>query len=79
MLQVAEEILRDGTLNVKRSNRKQLLDIKNGNMNYDDLLMMADELMASIKSYCSTSPLPNVPDKDSAEKVLVEIREKLYR
>lgn len=79
LLQVAEEILRDGTLNVKRSNRKQLLDIKNGNMNYDDLLMMANELMASIKSYCSTSPLPNVPDKDSAEKVLVEIREKLYR
>ena len=79
LLQVAEEILRDGTLNVKRSNRKQLLDIKSGNMNYDDLLMMADKLMESIESYCLTSPLPNVHDKNSAEKVLVEIREKLYR
>lgn len=79
LLQVAEEIVRDGTLNVKRSNRKQLLDIKNGNMDYDDLLIMADKLMESIESYSSISSLPNVPDKDSAERALVEIRKELYK
>ena len=78
LLQVAKEILRDGKLNVKRLNREQLLDIKSGNMDYDDLLAMADRLMESIESYCLTSTLPNAPDKDLAETVLVEMREELY-
>ncbi|WP_291527957.1 DNA polymerase beta superfamily protein [Bacteroides sp. UBA939] len=79
LLQVAEEILRDGTLNVKRSNREQLLDIKAGNMDYDELLIMADELMKSIESYCLTSTLSDAPNKERAERVLVEMREVLYK
>ncbi len=79
LLQVAEEILRDGKLNVKRLNREQLLDIKSGNMDYDDLLAMADRLMENIESYCLTSTLPDTPDKQVAEKVLVEMREELYK
>ena len=79
MLQVAEEILRDGKLNVKRLNREQLLDIKSGNMNYDDLLAMADKLMESIESYCLISSLPDAPDKEKVERVLVEMREDLYK
>lgn len=79
LLQVAEEILQDGKLNVKRPNREQLLDIKSGNMNYDDLLAMADKLMDSIELNCSTSDLPDAPDRDIAENVLVEMREELYK
>ena len=79
LLQVAEEILRDGKLNVKRSNREQLLDIKSGNMDYEDLLTMADHLMKSIETHYSTSSLPNFPNKDLAERVLVEMREELYK
>lgn len=79
LLQVAEEILRDGKLNVKRPNREQLLDIKSGNMDYDDLLAMADKLMESIDSYCLTSSLPAAPYKMEAERVLVEMRKKLYK
>lgn len=79
LLQVAEEILRDGKLNVKRPNREELLNIKSGNMNYDDLLGMADRLMENIESYYLTSSLPNSPDKKKAEKVLVEMREELYK
>ena len=79
LLQVAEEILHDGKLNVKRPNRNQLLDIKLGNMHYDDLLLMADKLMENIESYYLTSSLPDMPDKEKAETVLVEMREKLYK
>jgi len=79
LLQVAEEILHDGKLNVKRPNRQQLLDIKSGNMDYDDLLVMADRLMESIESYCLISSLPDTPDKEKTEKVLVEMREELYK
>lgn len=79
LLQVAEEILRDGQLNVKRPDRELLLDIKAGNMDYDDLLAMADRLMESIEAYSLTSSLPATPDEDKAEKVLIEIRKELYR
>jgi len=79
LLQVAEEILRDGKLNVKRTNRDQLLDIKSGNMDYDDLLVMADQLMENIESYSRTSSLPDVPDREKALKALVNMREELYK
>ncbi|WP_165044768.1 DNA polymerase beta superfamily protein [Dysgonomonas sp. ZJ709] len=79
LLQVAEEILRDGTLKVKRPNREQLLDIKSGNMDYDVLLAMADKLMESIENYALTSSLQDLPDKEMAEKVLVGMRKELYK
>lgn len=78
LLQVAEEILRDGRLNVKRPNREQLLSIKLGNMDYDDLLVMADQLMESIEAFSISSPLPDVPDQQYAEHILIEIRSELY-
>lgn len=79
LLQIAEEILRDGVLNVRRPNREQLLDIKSGNMDYDNLLIMADKLMENIESYRLTSSLPDAPDKAKAEKILVKMREELYK
>jgi hypothetical protein len=79
LLQVAEEILRDGELNVKRLNREKLLDIKAGNMDYDELLVMADKLMENIESYYLTSSLPDAPDKGEVERILVEMREELYK
>ncbi len=78
LLQVAEEIMRDGKLQVKRPNRTELLDIKSGNKDYDELLVKADQLMKSIESYCETSSLQESPDKDLIESVLVEMREELY-
>ncbi|NDV93888.1 nucleotidyltransferase [Dysgonomonas sp. 521] len=79
LLQVAQEIFRDGKLNVKRPNRVQLLDIKSGKMEYDQLLVMADGLMQQIKRYAIDSDLQDIPDKDMAEKILVEIRTELYK
>lgn len=79
LLQVAEEILRDGKLNVRRPNREKLLDIKTGNMDYDALLAMADKLMSSIEYYAETSTLQDKPDIDLAERVLVKMREELYK
>jgi len=79
LLQVAEEILHDGKLNVRRPNREQLLNIKSGNMDYDDLLTISDKLMESIESHCLISSLPDTPDKEKAETVLIEIREELYK
>lgn len=78
LLQVAEEILIKSTLQVKRTNREELLSIKAGDFQYDDLLVMADALMDRIEAAYSTSPLPSYPDKEKVEAILVQMREELY-
>ena len=78
LLQVAEEILSTGTLNVKRPNRDELLSIKAGHFQYDELLTMAHSLMDRIESAYDQSPLPELPDSQKIEAVLVQMREELY-
>jgi len=78
LLQVAEEILTQGKLNVKRPNRDELLKIKAGHCEYSGLLKMADELQARIEIAYNHSYLPEVPDKEYIESVLVKMRTELY-
>jgi uncharacterized protein len=78
LLQVAEEILTTGTLNVKRPNRLELLSIKTGQFQYDELLTMAHSLMDRIESAYDKSLLPELPDTQKIEAVLVQMREELY-
>ena len=79
LLQSAEQILSKGTLNIRVSNREELLTIKTGALEYDDLLQMADNLIVSIEKHYETSSLPESPDVEKAVEILVGIREELYR
>lgn len=78
LLQVAEEIGRDGTLNVRRSNRDELLAIKRGAFEYEELLSMADAIMERIEIVYQESLLPLAPDKEKVEQVLIGMRTTLY-
>ncbi len=78
LLQSAEQILATGTLNIRVSNREELLAIKAGEMEYDALLQKAEDLMASIEHLYTLSTLPEVPDSEKLISVLVEMREELY-
>jgi hypothetical protein len=78
LLQVADEILTTGKLQVKRSNRDELLAIKTGQFEYEDLLKIADELIVRIEASYQQSHLPETPDAKKAEMVLVKMREELY-
>ena len=78
LLQVALEILRDGRLNVKRANRDELLGIKRGELNYQDLLNMAEELIQQIEHASITSQLQETPDAQKIENLLIHLREELY-
>lgn len=79
LLQTAEQILSTGKLNIRVSNREELLDIKAGNKEYDDLLEMADNLIVSIENHYQTSNLPEKPDEEKAIQTLIKIREVLYQ
>ncbi|MEP7093287.1 MAG: nucleotidyltransferase, partial [Flavobacterium sp.] len=79
LLQTAEQILSTGKLNIRVSNRDELLDIKAGNKEYDALLEMADTLTASIENHYLTSTLPGKPDEEKVIQTLIKIREELYQ
>ena len=79
LLQVAEEIIRDGKLNVRRNNREELLSIKRGEWEYETLLKKADELLQSIQFHFASSKLQNKPNTDKSIEMLVEIRKQLYK
>lgn len=78
LLQVAEEILREGKLNVKRNNREELLAIKRGEFDYDELLIKAEGLMQQITIADQQSSLQTEPDKAKTESLLVAMRTQLY-
>ncbi|WP_276479373.1 DNA polymerase beta superfamily protein [Paraflavitalea pollutisoli] len=79
LLQVAEDILASGKLTVRRSNRAELLSIKSGQYQYEDLLSMADSLMERIEAAALISQLPEQPDSLLVEAALVNIRTILYQ
>lgn len=79
LLQTAEQILATGNLKIRVNNREELLAIKAGEMEYDDLLQKADNLIASIEQLNETSNLPEFPNSEKAINTLIAIREELYK
>lgn len=78
LLQSAEQILATGNLNIKVTNREELLAIKAGALEYDALLQKADDLIARIEALYTTSTLPEYPDNEKVMKILINLREVLY-
>lgn len=79
LLSMAEEILREGQLKVRRDDREALLDIRDGKFTYEELMQQAKEKLSSIEQAYETSVLPDRPDVKKIEALLVEMREELYQ
>lgn len=78
LLQSAKQILVNGTLAIRVHNREELLAIKAGQMDYDDLLTLADNLIEEIETAYQHSSIPEQPNQEKAISILVKIREQLY-
>lgn len=63
---------------VKRENREELLAIKSGQFEYDELLQKADKLMKDIEVVFAQSDLPETPQKELIVSALCKIRQVLY-
>ncbi len=79
LLQSCEQIFKTGSLNIRVDNRDELLDIKAGNRPYEAMMKKAEDLIRSIEYYHSVSALPEFPDMAKTTKILVEIREEVYK
>ncbi|MEN7551182.1 nucleotidyltransferase domain-containing protein [Rapidithrix thailandica] len=78
LLDMAEEVLSSGIVIVKRPNREELLNIRSGCYEYEELLEMAEEKVQRIEALEKESTLPDVPDKVEIEKLLIKVRKDWY-
>ena len=79
LLQSCEQIFKNNSLNIRVDNREELLDIKAGNWSYEQVMKKAEDLIASIEEHHAASALPDLPDLEKTTKILVQIREELYK
>ncbi|WP_312343449.1 DNA polymerase beta superfamily protein [Chryseobacterium binzhouense] len=79
LLQSAVNIFRNNQLEIRVKNREELLDIKAGKWDYNDLLLFSDQLIEELNFLSENSSLPDYPDQKKAEKLLIEIRTQLYK
>lgn len=78
LLNMAEDIASKGEIVVKRPERDFLLDIKQGSFVYEDLLVRANEKIILVNELFDKCSLPDEPDKNVINNLLIEIREEFY-
>lgn len=78
LLNMAEEIARYKSVNVRRPEREYLLNVRAGEFSYEDLLKEAEEKIEFIDDFFRMSDFPEQPDSKLAEEKLVEIRQTIY-
>ncbi len=74
LLEMADEIAREGVLRVRRENRDFLLRVRSGEFEYDWLVGRAEELYGGLGEVYAASDLPEAPDRGAVNGLLVEIR-----
>jgi hypothetical protein len=73
LLRMASEYLRTGELTVFRPDAEERLEIKRGQWELSRVKAHADELFGLMDEALNTSPLPDGPDTESAEALLVSV------
>jgi hypothetical protein len=74
LMRMAEEILTEGRVLVRRPDAKELLEIRDGKINYADLIKWAEEQDAKLDELYETSDLPYSVDSERINQLLVQIR-----
>jgi uncharacterized protein len=78
LLLMAKEIAEENKINVFRRDREFLLSVKSGKFEYEELIGKAEALKAGLADLYQHSGLPESPDREGLNKLLVEIRELFY-
>jgi len=78
LLSMAEEIAREGIVHVRRPDADLLLRIRAGELDYEELIALAEDKIASIGEAFAQSDLPAEPDEVGLRDALVEIRMRHY-
>ena len=79
LLQMAKEIAMEGNIHVFRNDRDFLLSIKAGKFEYEELVQQAEALKDELPLLYQQSKLPDVPDVEKINDMLVEMRNEVYK
>ncbi|MCB9229160.1 MAG: nucleotidyltransferase domain-containing protein [Deltaproteobacteria bacterium] len=78
LLQTAEDIARNSTIDFSSYDRDFLLKVKSGDFSYDELITLAEKNMTELKSLFDSSSLPDRPDIRRIEELMIRTREMYY-
>jgi uncharacterized protein len=73
LMRMAVEIMEKGVVIVKRPDADELLAIRNGAWDFDDLMQWATDMEAQLAHNYLDSKLPHSPDRQKIDDLLVEI------
>lgn len=73
LMRMCREILTSGEVIVKRPDREELLEIRRGAWDYDQLIEWAEREDKMLGEAAKTSPLPHAPDRKALDQLCVEI------
>jgi uncharacterized protein len=77
LIRMCKEILTTGKVNVKRPDREELIAIRKGAWNYDQLIEFADKEEQELNEiYNTCNILPKFPDKNKLDQLCVELVER---
>ena len=79
LLNMAEEIALYRKVLVERNDRDFLLKVRNGDFEFDELMQMVEEKMDQIKIAYEKSSLPDRPNIQLSEDLLVQVRNEFYK
>lgn len=78
LLEMSIEILKGEGINVRRKNREDLLSIRRGEWDYDELIKRMEGLKVELDSAYLTSNLPDDINSEFVNDLLIKIRKKRY-
>jgi len=73
------EIAQGKGVNVHRNNRDFLMKIRNGEMEYEEILLKVEDIIKSSNIAFETSDLIEHPNLEKSMKILLEIRKSFYK
>jgi hypothetical protein len=78
LLDMAIEIATQSKVSVRRENREELLEIRAGKKEYEELVSEAEAKIEKMKDLFEKSKLPDSPNREFMQDLLEEIRAEVY-
>lgn len=79
LLRMSHEILRDGKVIVRRPDAEELLAIRNGSFNYDQLVETAERMHEELEELYEKSTLPHSVNKDEINSLYIEVVQEYWK
>ena len=73
------EVLEEGVVRVRRPDAEWLRGIRRGMLGYDELLELVRRELELLPGRVAVSPLPEEPDTEAAEALVIDLQENFLR